>query len=575
MPRSSPDEPREAPTDTPANAPADTQAPSPARTWIPVAGLYAALAAYLLVREIGVPIYDDGYFFKRFALHALEHGVYAWNLEDGAVYGCTSQIFQLLATLAAAITHTHYVVAIKVLCALSLAALGALLMRWCTLAAHSHRGSLIALLALGSPLVLTTVLTGMETASTLLGLAAVLMAMVGPEGHRALSARWAALLTVLVYLCRPDIALVPVVVYVVPSLLRREFPSRFLGTLAGAMLVTLVGLGLYYGTPLPLSFFMKTLGLQPYGDELFALGRADKQIHFGATVAFATPLVYLAMHRRDPTNLALLAATGALWAYHLTMTNEIMGYRARFYVPGLVPLCMAAARSDEAFRDRGHRRATLGLLVGLAAAIAVAYARDWIPTPRSDYLGRLAMPSYAGAVASAGWLLLPRSWSRPRLDLSIMGLLAIASVLGWKRPVQFQVRSDAALMRVHARQVTTVRGIFDVARCLPEAKTVYHSEMGVPGLVLWRTRVVDLAGILSDHLVYGESFETICERDRPEAIFLPHRNYRRLNAEIRRSPCFASYRKVVDHSASPLHIREDLVEPFLGCATDVQRWQER
>jgi hypothetical protein len=209
----------------------------------------------------------------------------------------------------------------------------------------------------------------------------------------------------------------------------------------------------------------------------------------------------------------------------------------------------------------------------VTVALALAYANDWIPTSSADFLSRIHWTSYAGLTLGAAWLLWPRRPSHPSLDLAVVGLLAVAAVLGWKHPTKFRVRSDAQLIRIHARQVTTFRGLFDVAHCLPDAKNVYHSEMGVTGLVLWHTRVVDLVGILSDHVIYGEDFETICERDRPEAIFVPHRNYRRLNEEIQQSPCFSSYRRVVDRSASPLHIREDLAESFLQCATDVQRWQ--
>ncbi|MCA9705668.1 MAG: hypothetical protein KDK70_07465 [Myxococcales bacterium] len=556
--------------------PAAPDAPSPPPSspwaWGPVAALQAALVGYLVVRDIGAPIFDDGYFFKRFALNALEHGVFAWNLEDGPVHGCTSQAFQLLATLAAAIDPAHYVIVIKALCGLCLVALGVLMTRWCTRAAGSPRGAPIALLALASPLVLTTALTGMETASTLLALALVLMVLV-----EAPASEVAALLTVLVYLFRPDVALVPALVVLVPALVvHRTLPARYLGALAGLMLVTLGALWAYYGTPLPLSFFMKTAGLRPYGPHVEALALGQKQLHFGATLAFGAPLLWLALHRRDPTNLALLVGALALWAYHLLLTAEIMGYRGRFYVPGLVPLVMAAARADEAFARRGHPRATLGLLLALGLATAVAYTQDWIPTPRDEDLGQLHWASYAGLGLGAAWLLLrPRAAARPWLDALVVGALATGSVLGWKPPMRPAVRSDAVILRVHARQFTTVRGLFDVARCLPEAKNVYHSEMGVTGLVLLRTRVVDLVGILSDHLLRGDDFEAMCERDRPEAIFLPHANYRELNAEIRRSPCFASYRRVVDRSASPLHVREDLAEPFLRCATEVQRWRAR
>ena len=72
-----------------------------------------------------------------------------------------------------------------------------------------------------------------------------------------------------------------------------------------------------------------------------------------------------------------------------------------------------------------------------------------------------------------------------------------------------------------------------------------------------------------------DEVESWMDESRPEAIFLPHRNYRRLNAEIEGSDCFSGYRRVVDRSASPLHIRRDLAGEFLQCAVEVERWQGR
>ncbi|MCX4241740.1 hypothetical protein [Paraliomyxa miuraensis] len=554
-----------------------------ARPWAPVAGVLVVVIGYLLVRDIGAPAFDDAYFFKRFGLNALEHGMFAWNVEDGPVYGCTSQAFQLVATVCAALWATHYVVAIKVVSALGLWAAGVVLARWCVRALgedgdRAYRGAMIVLFGLGCPLVLTTVLTGMETAATLLALALVLTAMFSPrpssgEGPR-LGPVPAAALTVVVYLFRPDVALVPAVGYGLDALLsRRELPWRYVAALAAMMLVLLGGLWAYYGTALPLSFYMKTAGLQPYGEHVFRVGLSAKAQYFAVMLVFAAPLSWIAGHRRDAGTWALLGATVALWGYHLLFTNEIMGYRARFYVPGVVPLIMAAARADLRFREtraaRGHRSTLIALAV-MAPAIVVGYWQKLLPTETSEPLAVVPWPSYVGLGLGAAWLLLPPARPRPRLETGVLAAIVVAATLGWKPPAMPRLRSDAQLMRAHANTVTTVRGLFDVAHCLPDAQTVYHSEMGVTGLVLLRTRVVDLVGIVSD--LRGESFEQYCSRDRPDAIFLPHKSYEDLNAEIQRSECLRSYRRMVKRSSSPLHVREDLAEGFLRCATEVHRW---
>ncbi len=91
--------------------------------------------------------------------------------------------------------------------------------------------------------------------------------------------------------------------------------------------------------------------------------------------------------------------------------------------------------------------------------------------------------------------------------------------------------------------------------------------MGLPGLRFQHGKVTDLAGLLSPRWLFREtSFEQACTSERPEAIFLPHKNYQALNAEIQASPCLRGYRRVVSDSSSPLYVRRDLAPQFGACA---------
>lgn len=551
-----------------------------ARRWLWVAAGYAVLVGYLTVRDFGATAYDDSYFFKRFAINALEQGVFAWNVEDGPIFGSTSQLFQLLTTAVTAVTRTHFVVAVRLMNALALCGLGAWLFRWSARASSTPWGGpAVALLALGSPIVVGTVLTGMETAVALLLLAVVLIRLFPARGETlpAIAAWQAAALTVAVYLCRPDAAVLPAVAIVVVRLQQREFPVAYLAWLTALMLVVWGTAWAYYGTPLPLSFYMKSLALQNYGEHMVGLGRYDKQLHFGVTLALSAPLLWISIRSgARGVTLALLVASGCLWAYHLVSTNEIMGYRGRFYLPAVVPLAMAAARSWDGFLARPPRWPTLLMLATWAVAVAWAYAERAIPSHEGFFIARLSWPAYAGMVGAAtGLMLASRSgggWLGP--VLVFVGLMA--GLVGWKPPGPTRVPSDLAVMRKHSREVTTARGVFAVARCLPGKRSVYHSEMGVTGVVLMDRRVVDLAGILSRGPgIDGRPFQDYCEQDQPEAIFLPHRNYRVLNAEIRAAPCFANYRRVVDRSSSPLHVRADLYDAFVDCAPNLSRWRRR
>jgi|GEM_PF-1598728 len=547
------------------------------RAWLVGTGLFAVLVAYVTLRELGSTAYDDSYFFQRFAIHFLEHGTFAWNLEDGPVYGSTSQLFQLVATAVTAATRTHFVVAVRIVNAVVLCGLGAVLMRWCARATKTTwHGQAIVLLGLGTPMVLTTVITGMETAIALALLAVVLTRIVPArgDGPSSMKPSVAALLTVTVFLCRPDAAVIPFVAYVGSTGLRREWPKAYLVWLAASMALVLATAWAYYGTPLPLPFYMKTVGLQTYGEHFVGLGWREKQLHSGLTLAFSAPLVWIVAtgKPRGPT-LALTLAVVALWGYHLSATNEIMGYRGRFYVPGVVALVMAAARSWDSL---SRSRATLAFALVWAVAVVVAYRGGSIPTHEGFFISTVAWPAYAGTlVGGVAVLVVPArapAWS----GLAIVFVASLAGTIGWKPPRSIHAPDDRRVMRRHAREVTTVRGIFDVARCLPSDEPVYHSEMGVTGVVLIDRRVVDLAGIVSRGPgIEGKSFQALCEADRPAAIFLPHRNYKAQNAEIRASECFADYVRVVDRSSSPLHVRRDHHDAFLQCATDIHRWRRR
>jgi len=71
----------------------------------------------------------------------------------------------------------------------------------------------------------------------------------------------------------------------------------------------------------------------------------------------------------------------------------------------------------------------------------------------------------------------------------------------------------------------------------------------------------------------GRSFQTRCSEERPEATFLPHRNYRALNDEIAASECMGDYTRIVNRSSSALHVRRDLAEGFLQCGREYGEWR--
>lgn len=561
--------------------PAMSASPRSWPPWLWPLGVHLLAVLYVLWRDVDATAYDDSYFYKRFGLHWLEHGVFAWNVEDGAVYGCTSQLFQGLTAFVLLWTRAYYVVAIKVVNALCLLAAGAWLMdagRRST--ARPLEGAWLAILAFDTPLVLTTVHTGMETAFVLMLLAAILhRASASARGRPGVKE---AALTLVVYAARPDAALIVAVFFAGRAcLLERTVPWAYVAFLATGLAGILAAFNAYYGSPLPLSFAMKTAALALYDAEFVALSRPNKLHHAAAASVFALPLLWIAIRgcrqdaasrARAATIAALIAASVLLFAYQFVFTTEIMGYRSRFYVPGFVPLIVAATLAWDRWRACS-RREQLAVTFGWGFVVIVAYLAAVVPTASGAREASIPWPIYAGWCSALALFMSRGSVPFGHRHQIAITVALLAGLVGWKPPRLPRVMNDDAFMVRHSREVTVFRGLFDVRRCLPNARVVYHSEMGVPGLVLAHARLVDLAGILSRETgVDSTPIGDLCRRDRPEAIFLPHKVYRRRNQELRDSGCLRDYIRVVERSSSPLYIRRDLHEPFLGCAREVQRF---
>jgi hypothetical protein len=527
----------------------------------------------VLVRDLDRTPYDDAYFFLRFARNFLQHAGFAWNPGDGPVHGLTSQLFQLVAVALAALAPDHAIVAAKIVLAACLGSTAWFLVRLCErLSGRYDIALVVTLLSVGCPLALWTMHSGMETGIAFLVVTLALRAVVAPPPGSAHAPK-AALVTVFAYVCRPDLALLPAVAFVVETLGDRRRVALYavsLGALLGALLLAFHA---YYGTALPLPFYAKTRGFAGDDAALRELGAHDKLVHLVTFAAFAGPLFALTRPLADRRALALVAASAVFVAYHAFVTNEIMGYRARFYAPALIPLALAAALGARRALDATRARRVLWLLAGTLAFVA-AHRFGLLATAHAASLERIAWPAFAVSLVLAGWLALSeetggRGGARAEfaLALYLLGLLAALP------PRAGRLLDDRAFVERSSAEVTTTRGIFDVERCLPKDATVYHSEVGVPGIVLPGARIVDLAGLMSREIALGRpTFDALCGRERPQAIFLPHRNYVERNREVLASDCIAFYTRVVQRSSSPLYVRKDLARNFLGCARDVGRY---
>jgi hypothetical protein len=516
--------------------------------------------------------YDDAYFFKRFAVNFIDHGAFAWNLADGPVHGNTSQAFQLLATAVTALARDHSVALTRVLMMIGVAASGLL----CARASKARFGRAGAFLAFTSPVALATIFSGMETPLALL-VAALFIAC----GASALPPRGRALalgsVLGLSYLVRPDLPLL-----LGPALATELWRERGLSLrhvcaagAVGAFLIatTLLVCAAYYGSPVPLAFYLKTGQSKLYDAHFLALSALSKREHLLLLAVTFSPLLMLARRAWDRELLLSLLPPLVFIAYHATFTVEVMGMHGRFYAPALPWLAVAAARGLDARAEEPRKSDSsvdLTVMLGMAAVAIVLYALKLIPTTRGWPVGRVEPAIYLSYLLAATLLVMPALGTMSRRAGWAFATLALG--LAVAHPVTgFSFPSDTRYLERHISHVTSYRGMQTLLRCFGRTIDAYHSEIGVIGLELQEGTVTDLGGIMEPDLARGRtSFDAMCRADQPEAIFLPHKNYRALNREIAESACMMGYSRVVAQSSSPLFVRNDLLARYRACEQQAQ-----
>jgi hypothetical protein len=541
---------------------------------------YGVIVIIATVRALSQQTWDDALFFQRFGFNIVHAGVAAWNVADGPVHGSTSQLFQLVAAVVVAIAPGHYQLAIKLF-------LGACL--WLTfavcgasvrVAGRSDDDTSLALVFCGfcAPTLLLLVGSGMETELALFTLAVALLVIELARAGR-LSARTEPALfvasQVLLYLARPDLLLVTV-----PAALGlvawRERPLRLrraliLALATGAALALLLGvLRAYYGAALPLSWFVKNRLLTPYDAAYTRLDLRGTRRQFFTWLMVALPFLFVALSQRPSARVwQLLTAAFALVVYHVLFTLGIMGYHARFLMPALVPVLLAASLAWPRFAAApGSARRVLvfvvlwPLLAWLGAHFKLIEARKV-----DDRASWIAASEYAlYGVTTALCLLLPLMAAGRRRLLLAVPLLAVllcaSRRLHWPSPLD-----DASIETQTAKRDWP--GLYPVKACVPEPTHIYHSELGLPGVMFLRSRITDLSGLMNPDIAYGRSdFDAMCLRDPPQILFLPHRTHQKLNERIKNSRCLRQFQSVdrLRASSTPLYVRRDLYDDFERCA---------
>lgn len=523
-------------------------------------------------RALSADFWDDALFFQRIASNLLHHHVAAWNVSDGPVHGSTSQLFQFVAAFVLAVAPGWYQLATKVLLGGCLFATALFCARF-VVRRTGAAGVVVLVCGLCAPPFLALIASGMETLLALAVLSAFFAFLpasgsrwLGPFVGVGVAAVWAARPDLLLLLPLPCAAL----------LWERGLPlQRQRGLLIGGLWGA-AGLGLLlalfwwgYGAAFPLSFHLKTHWLSSYDAAYRALSQEGERRELLTFCLLLLPFALLGLFRADALGRALLASALLFLAYHQLSTVAVMGYHARFQLPAAVPVLLAAGLGWPRFLTwAGARVAAGGLLLLWLPFFALAWQRGWIERTEVDfYLGWLTAPQYLAFVVPTavlfGLVVVNASW-RAWWVVPVAALFA-SLVGGFQLPPD--QRDAAGLTRIASR-MWALTGLYEVKRCLPEPLHLYHSELGVTGVLFADSKLTDLSGLMNPKLVFERpAFDSYCLADLPDVLFLPHRTHVRFNQEIAASECLKRYvhPERIQGSSSTLYLRADRLAEFERC----------
>ncbi|WP_158787126.1 hypothetical protein [Granulicella sp. L46] len=447
--------------------------------------------------------FDDAYMFLRYARN-IRHGFgFSWNLDSVHTYGPTSLLWSFCAVILSYIPTDPWTQLILGSWFFSIAAV--LAMAWAVTAnAQSdwlrsplRALALIAVPLFASPLFQGNQFNGMETtlATTLCALF-VGLTLLWRAGR--ISPAIPGAIGLLLFLARPESALITVLLPLLLWLLL-EHPRPALKSLLtlysvffAGVLIELIACQLYFGTPVPLSVYMK--GGHAY------LGYGGVWYPSLLLIAFLTALqlflaalILLARRRDVRLVLACLLPVLLMVAYLGTVT-QIMGFYSRYYVP-YSPLI-------------------------IVPAILILDRWLTIPTTDSDAWSRHTLRN-RGALTAVMLLFF--------LVFSSEAVKAKFRHHGHGRhdvyvPAQFNITASAPLPNTDWKTMM-LAVTDDLIAPLPPGITVASSEVGYLGERASRLNVIDLAGLNdTDIALHGFNMSRFLAR-KPDLIWMPHNDY--------------------------------------------------
>ncbi len=467
-----------------------------------------ALAAFLWILHIFLfawkrPLsFDDSYMFYRYALHLREGMGLSWNGDGVHTAGMTSigwfavvfltSLLPLGAGKALLLASFATGLLGIVLCCLGIAKLS----RNVYLKQFLLVCPLLAIFLVSRTTFRANLVTGMDTMLSFASdavLACAIWSWCEDRSRTWTRSVLVGLLGALSVIVRPENGLFAVLCPALAAFLlldasrRRELVS-VLVTFSGAVVLYAVAYRGYFHVWMPLSFYMKSgHAYQGYigGWQWDPRGFVGRFLQI-ADMLLAVPLLFTTRRSRRIAACYLIPVVATM--LYLQTVMQIMGAAARYYVPFLAPVTVAAAwMADTSWREGAFSGIKLrpALVAGLLAV-----------------LGLRGLAEYLNHSAKVHPRAISTAYAQPVLVTAAAAPLPEKS---WWR-------------------VITLIGT-GLVRPLPAGSTIAASEVGYIGAVAPRVNVIDLAGLNDSEIaLHGFDMDRFLDR-KPALIWFPHSDY--------------------------------------------------
>ncbi|MEG9435889.1 hypothetical protein JAO29_06890 [Edaphobacter sp. HDX4] len=375
---------------------------------------------------------------------------------------------------------------------------------------------LVALPLLVAPVFLDNLATGMETMLAMAMVAAYVGALLHwLQGRR--SSLLCGIVGILLLLTRPEAGIV-VVLFPCAAflLLKTQRTVRDLTWFFGRFVVGIVVIGVltrfYFGTALPLSFYIK--GRHFYEGYKRSWTPATSFVQFLAASGLYLATIVLCVRRETSALISAFTLPLLAVSFYLLTVLQIMGFSARYYlpylplivIPSLLTLDLALIPKPREMSESEER--PILRFAGLAIVlylVAQNYPSSLLYHLDRTFEGRRFAYEEADRVTRA---------KRPLPEIS------------WRESIF--IFGDGL-----------VRG-------LPAGATLASSEVGYIGAIAPQVQLIDLSGLNDTNIaLHGFRVEDLIRR-RPDLIWLPHSDYTFQRGQMFAEPDFLNKYIVFD-----------------------------